>query len=213
VKPKINILIITVCLFMVGCRPTAVFDQPQPSETDNMEQFPKRLQSQYVSQNGVAIITISNKMITKTYEYLFKVNVNQLDSAYKLVGDTLISNDTREKEQVSRVGDTLVKSVYEIDTVFLISENNVLKKYKGYYFLNFLREKSNWEVKKLEIAHGILSISEIAGKNDFDALREITETNDTTSYLFNPTKKQFKSFINLGGFSNKETYLRLKSSK
>ena len=87
-----------------------------------------------------------------------------------------------------------------------MSKINILKKYKGYYFLNRKYGELNWEVEKLTIKKGQLTISEISNQFDLDQLREITNTSIDTLYTFTPTKKEFKS----GGFKNNIVYYKVK---
>ena len=106
--------------------------------------------------------------------------------------------------------DSIQFSVIQLDTVFELSKINILKKYKGYYFLNRKSGELNWEVEKLTIKKGQLTISEISNQFDLDQLREITNTSIDTSYTFTPTKKEFKKFIKSGGFKNNIVYYKIK---
>ena len=90
--------------------------------------------------------------------------------------------------------------------------DNVVRKIKGYYFLNTRYDKTSWEVKKMNLSKGHLIISSLSTKEDIENLKEITETTqDTvTNYNFTATKREFKNFVKNGGFSDSETIVRLK---
>ena len=99
------------------------------------------------------------------------------------------------------------------DTLFSISTDNILKKFKGYYFLNKLYNDNAWEVNKLSLEKGVLTVASISYKDDIQKLKEITETSsDTTSTNFSLTRRQFKSFIKLDGFGEQETFTRMKEN-
>lgn len=70
-----------------------------------------------------------------------------------------------------------------------------------------------WEVKKVALQKGKLIISRISNKDDVLKLKEITETiTDTVSTNFSLTKRQFKTFIKNEGFSEEETFSKVKEN-
>jgi hypothetical protein len=111
--------------------------------------------------------------------------------------------------RVKEDGDSILIHYHFEDTLFNISSGNILKRYKGYYLLNY-GDSTNWHVNKLYLHKGILTLSAIRG-DEINTLREITETaSDTTNYHFKPTKTQFKKFLKSEGFKIAESYFRVK---
>jgi hypothetical protein len=204
----ISTFIILISLF--SCEPPVTFNEPQPTGTDNLSKFPKRLQGQYLSLADNSTLSIDDKLIQRIYDYDYKVHPNQLDSTLRLLGDTIFDLKTNEKTIIKREGDSLITHVHYIDTLFQINYDNIIRKFKGYYFLNTRYEKTSWEVKKIQLSEGQLLISNIFTKLDIDNLREITErpTDTVPPYKFTATKKQFKEFIKNDGFSDSETFVR-----
>jgi hypothetical protein len=88
--------------------------------------------------------------------------------------------------------------------------DNVVRKIKGYYFLNKRYDKESWEVKKIQLSKGQLVISTISTKQDIENLMAITESPKDTAelYKFAITKKQFKEFLKNDGFSDSEKFVR-----
>ena len=197
-----------------ACEPPVTFDEPQPTDTDNLSKFPNRLQAQYLSLADNSTLLISDKLIQRIYDYDYKVHPNQLDSTSRLVGDTVIGLKTNERTLIKHDGDSLVTHIHYIDTLFLMNYDNVVRKFKGYYFLNTRYDKESWEVKKIQLSKGQLVISSISTKLDLDNLKEITETTQDTvpPYKFTATKKQFKKFVKADGFSDSETFIRQKKN-
>ncbi len=197
-----------------ACEPPVTFNEPQPTNTDNLSKFPKRLQGQYLSLEDNSVLTISDKQIQRIYDFDYKVHPNQLDSTARLSGDTIIDLTTNEKTLIKRDGDSLINHVHYIDTLFQIDYDNVVRKFKGYYFINTRYDKTSWEVKKIQLQKGQLVISSISAKQDIENLKEITETATDTipPYKFTPTKKQFKEFIKNDGFSDSEIFVRQKKN-
>jgi hypothetical protein len=208
----ISTFLILTSLF--ACEPPVTFDEPQPTDTDNLSKFPNRLQGQYASLADNSTLSISDKLIQRIYDYDYKVHPNQLDSTSILVGDTVIDLQTNERTLIKRDGDSLVTHIHYIDTLFQMNYDNVVRKFKGYYFLNTRYDKESWEVKKIQLSKGQLVISSISTKLDLENLKEITETTQDTipPYKFTTTKRQFKKFIKNDGFSDSETFVRQKKN-
>lgn len=195
---------------LFACEPPVTFNEPQPTNTDNLSNFPNRIQGVYVSLSDHSTLSISDKLIQRIYDYDYKVHPNQLDSNSRIVGNTVIDQKTNERTLITRDGDSLVTHVHYIDTLFQMNYDNVVRKFKGYYFINTRYDKDRWEVKKIQLTKGQLVISSISTKLDIENLKEITESpNDTVPpYNFKATKKQFKEFIKNAGFKDSETFVR-----
>jgi len=208
----ITTIIILTSLF--SCGPTVTFNEPQPTNTDNLSKFPNRLQGQYISLADNSMLVIGDKLIQRIYDFDQKIHPSQLDSNSHLSGDTIINLASNTREVVKRDGDSLVTHIHYIDTLFIMDYDNVVRKYKGYYFLNKRYDKDSWEVKKIELSKGQLVVSSISTKQDVENLKTITESmQDTVApYKFVTTKKQFKEFIKNDGFSDSEIFVRQKKN-
>jgi hypothetical protein len=187
------------------------FDKPQPDNTKSLDSFSKILQGRYSDSDEVSILTIGNNIITRHFNYDCKLPQDSLDSSFKIVGDTIIDLTDGTKEKVLLKGDTIIVHFDVIDTIFNISKGDVLKKFKGYYFLN-RPEGNDWSVQSLSLKKGILTISYIS-IDGIQKLGNITETASDTILLpinFNLTKKQFKTFVKQNGFDEQEIFMRIK---
>jgi len=208
---KLNyFLFFFVLTSLISCEPSVTFNEPQPADTKNLSIFPKRIQGKYLSLLDSSKMLISDNLVQRIYDLDYKIHINQLDSSLYLSNDTLINLKTNERTIIIRNGDSLINHIHGIDTLFQLTQDNVLKKYKGYYFLNIRYGKDSWEVSKVNLSKGQLIISKISTKLDLDNLKKITEMpQDTISpYKFKATKKQFKEFIKNHGFSDSEIFVR-----
>lgn len=174
--------------------------------------FPKRLKGVYLSLLDSSTLSINDKLIQRIYDFDYKIHPNQLDSTTQHLGDTLIDIKTKKRELIKKDGDSLLIHVYKVDTLFLIGVDNVLRKFRGYYFLNTRYDNASWLVEKVQLSKGQLVISEISKKEDIENLSKITGNDlDTISnYNFTITKKKFKKFVSDNGFKDKETFLRIR---
>ncbi len=206
------LLTIIVLTGLIACEPSVRFTEPQPIDKDNLSKFPNRLQGKYLSITDSSSLNITEKQIIKTYDFNYKINSNQLDSTIILSEDTLIDLETNERILIIQEEDSLLIHIHNVDTLFQMNKDNVVRKYKGYYFLNTCNDKTSWFVEKVELSKGQLTISRISTKQDIDNLKEITETPQDTiaPYNFTVTKKQFKEFIKNEGFSKSEKFIRKK---
>ena len=206
------ILVIIILTSLVACEPPVTFTEPQPVDTDNLSNFSRRLKGIYLSLSDSSILSINDKLIQRTYDFDYKIHPNQLDSTAQLSGDTLINVETKERQLIKRDGDSLRIHIHNVDTLFQMDYDNVVRKFKGYYFLNTRYDKTSWTVEKMNLSKGQLIISSISTKEDIENLQEITETaQDTvTNYSYTATKRQFKKFVKNDGFSDSETFVRLK---
>ena len=148
----ISTFIILTSLY--ACVPPVTFNEPQPTDTDNLSKFPKRLQGEYLKLADNSTLSIGDKLIQRTYDYDFKIHINELDSAEQLSGDTIINLITKVKTLIKREGDSLITHIHYVDTLFQLDYDNVVRKFKGYYFLNKRYGKTSWEVKKIQLTKG-----------------------------------------------------------
>ena len=210
---KIKIILAAVILTIAfACETRVTFNEPQPANTANLLKFPKKLQGQYLSIEDHSMLSIDDNLIQRIYDFEGKIHPTELDGAFLLSGDTLIDITTNEKTIIKHDGDSLLIHVHYIDTLFQPNYDNVVRKFKGYFFLNTRYGKERWEVKKMQLVKRELVISRISTKDEIEKLKEITEILEDTvpHYNFTATKKQFGKFIKNDGFSNNEIFIKQK---
>lgn len=209
-KKFVAVTIAITFLLLYGCDIAATFDKPQPDNIKSLTSFPEHLQGNYLATDQASILTITDKLITRHFDFDRKKHKDSLGSSYKISGDTLINLTEGTKEKILLKGDTVFEHANWKDTLFNITDQNVLKKFKGYYFLNIRYDDSVWEVKEISLKKGILTVGSISDKNDIQKLKEITETTaDTISTQFSLTRRQFKEFVKQDGFEDQETFTRM----
>ncbi len=208
--------IIGTFLFLFGlhsCEPPVTFTEPQPVGVKNLAKIPSRLQGEYVSLNDSSTLVITEKIIQRIYDVEETIHPSELDSNCIINGDTILNVATKEKNLFTRVGDSLKTRIHWVDTLFVLNYDNVLRKFKGYYFANIRFDEAKWEVKKLHMAKGELIFSSITSEADIKNLQEITESVQDTvpPYTFTTSKKQFKKFVKSDGFGDQERFIKIKN--
>ena len=211
-----NMRVIVLLIFsiqLIACGgPVVTFEKPQPEGKSNLTTIPKRLQGLYICPSSNKQLEVTDKLIIETYELVGKVS--KLDSNIIIVGDSVTFKGDKFKCKATIVGDSVIfKGKTDADTIFSIGNENVLRKCKGYYFLNNNSE-NGWHVRKMFLKKGLLSISRIGTKEDIDKLKTLTEIKTDTMPYYNIqiSKRKFKEYIRHGGFDENETYIKIKNA-
>ena len=142
------IVLLPILLFACGGMVVDVitFTEPQPGGKNSLTNFPNNLHGEYLSENSKSTLYLSSKFIRRIDDLSYKMNVSDLDSNYRLVGDTILAVQEGEKWPIIREGDSLKVENFKIDTLFRFNDQNILKKHKDTYFLNKSWEENGWGV-------------------------------------------------------------------
>jgi len=191
-----------VCLLFSCKKPLANFTDPQPVNSKDITEFPKKIIGSYHNYETNTDVTIDRSTVLLTNHFtdtLNKTNLLELQKEIKL--ETIPLNDS-----------LFITKYATTDTVFSIGKTGILRKLKGHYFLNSLNSENNWEVKKLTYKNNIVSISDIYNEESIQKLDEITETasDSIRQKTYTLTRKQFKEFVVKNGFTTESTFIRQK---
>ena len=201
-------MLLLSCAGMEG--DVVTFTEPQPVGKNNIARFPNNLQGEYLSENGRSTLYIEGNLIRRKNDLSFKMHLSELDSNYRLVGDTVFTQLEGEKWPIIREGDSLKVENFQVDTIFQIDDQNILKKNKDTYFLNKSWEDNGWGVLKIEVTKGTLILSSIT-EEEVLALRKVgKETLDSIPYKFELEDKNFLEFVKNGGFKSQEYFVKQK---
>jgi len=199
---KIKLFFPVLFLFVWNaCTPPVTFNQPQPVGVDSLTVFPKRLIGRYISKDGM-VLTVEPSRIVLHFDYEVKQPKDSLE------WDSLT---VEEKSRYRLDGDSVIEHVVDTDTLFCFSQDNVLKKFKGQYFLNTRNDSASWVVRKMKLQKGQLIIGSISAKEELKTLERISERPlDTIPQKISFTKKQFHEYVDSEGFSERDTFLKIK---
>jgi len=192
---------------MIGCtpKPEVRFLEPQPRNKHDLKEFPREYQGQYISKSDSSILTIDSKMIYQEWIGFSKVSdvemQNELDTIYKEDIEIEISDNWTMTVDVE--GDSATIETYGIDTLFLLSENTKLRKFKGYLFLNYSSSDSTWRVKILKLDDNLLDFEKLVSSSEIDTLREVTSiitvidtvTNKPDHHDLKPKRRELKAIL------------------
>lgn len=207
------------CLIIASCEEPVKFSEPQPQHKSNLSSFPTRIKGTYKSLNDEYTIEITDKMIIRNYKSNVCLSKSELDSSknLELKGNLLIDKDNDLAFQITIKDDTIAGFAFQSDTIFIINNENLLRKFKGHYFLNTKLEGGYYVQMITNEDGGKITISSIK-KEEIENLKiisEVEEPDDSLmdNYQFTLTKKEFKNFVNeMHGFRSTEVFQKIKSN-
>jgi hypothetical protein len=208
---KFKTIIFTVLVFS-SCDNLVRFEVPQPEGEKGMRSIPKKLLGTYLNLEDSSMIIITKDQIVKAMEGDESGLLSELDSIDRIniKGDTTYSEvDANLRIDITIKGDSVFQYFDYADTLFSFSSKDILRKFKGYYFLNHETDPNRWNVTRLGLTkHGII-LGTIWDKEELENLRELTNTSSDSVYNFRPTKKQFKKFIRTKAFQSEERFVKI----
>jgi len=205
---RIKIILLTT-LILVSCGDLVRFEEPQPAGQSNEKRIPKRLLGQYLSLDDSAKLIIASGLIIKYSVSDFSDKVDSVDMK-DIKGDTTYSGtDEKLKFDVVVKGDSTFQRWSYYDTLFDVSKGDILRKYKGHYFLNEKVSANSWRVTTLTRIENGITLGTISTKDDINNLRTVTESKSDTAFSFRPTRKEMKKFLKGKGFSNRDKFIKV----
>lgn len=207
------LLIALFFLLISACKePLVVFEQPQPAHRKDLADFPKRLQGTYGNGQENSSLHITQRMIVLQTQHTDTLHINELDSKREQIqGDQLVHLHNKAlRYPIVRIGDSLFTNYRLVDTLFAISPEAVLRKWKGRYFLNTKIGVSGWNVEQLTLQKGILRFAAISSEEQLQLLEPLNQQDSVPYFTTNPSKKDFQNFLRAKGFETKFTYIKIK---
>jgi len=201
-----------ICLIagLIACEPLATFEKPQPNNTKNVSRLPEKVVGTYRNADGDEWIFITKQSVIRETKYEEKTHKKDLDSAVVLQGNFLLDLETQNKTSIRLIGDSVVQHFSYSDTLLNISAGDVLKKFKGQYFLNQRYGPNRWGVTSLAFRKGLLNVRTIETPEELEKLKGITNTTSDSCLIFDSTKKQFRQFMKQNGFGSEAIFCCVK---
>ena len=116
--------------------------------------------------------------------------------------DTAFNFNDNWQITVRSFGDSVQIFSKKDDELFNISERQVLREYKGYYFLNYKDTNNFWKVKILKLEEDTLEFDFILRDDDMQNIRKITtvesqkdSTGESTQYFLDPSRKELRKIL------------------
>ncbi|WP_375558751.1 hypothetical protein ACE193_13495 [Bernardetia sp. OM2101] len=222
-KPRIYLFLL-ILLSSCGDYEYVRFETAQPSGEKAQKSFARKMKGEYLScldKNDKLVI--DDKLILNYITFEFISHRNDLEFDSTTVIDRANNEDLQklfegQNWNIEFIGDTIKGSFVNIDTVFQISDEQVLKKFKGSYFLNIKEDENFWRVNRLDLTKDSLFIGYITPSDtllnyDFVIKNEKLDASDsskTIEYVISPSRKEFKELMKPNSFEEIGCYCKKK---
>ncbi len=201
---KRRVVIFVLLIFVLGCGPYIWFKVPQPEEGKNLKMFSESVIGKYQSAKDTLIIRIEKDQIIR--EYRENMIMSKVEFREE-VGDT-ISEDTsfafadNWQITIKSYRDSVKVFSKKDEELFKISETQILRQYKGYFFLNKKDTNDYWKVKILKLEGDTLEYDYILTEEDLKKIENITKvetytdtTEESTVYYLKPSKRELRKIL------------------
>ena len=201
---KRNLIILVILGLLISCGPYIWFKVPQPEGRENLNSFPEKLLGRYTSVQDTSTIRIESDKIIREYRenlLMTKMEFHE-ETGDSISEDTSFAFTDNWNIIVKSYGDSVKVFSSKDDELFKISDEQILREYKGYYFLNYKDTNEYWNVKILNLVGDTLEFDNILTSEDIENIRNITTietvldtTEESTKYYLKPTKRELKKIL------------------
>lgn len=203
------------------------FSESQPTKVREQSKFKKGYTGEYLSlDDSVSVLYISKNNIIRHNKFRTTLHRNELDTMknVRIQGNQLVVKEEGIDEQIWDLewqnDSATIIATFSKDTLFDISQNNVLKYDRKKYFLNTKVENDLWNVDILMLdKNNQLTICGLSGteevlediKNIFPVSKKMDLDHDgTTDYVQKISKKEFRALIELDAVYIRGEYQKVK---
>ncbi len=207
---------------ILSCNQSGVyFTSPQPEEGEILKKFPKHFIGNYITEDGEKLVVTESKFILHHNSELH-LHPKDLDSTYSIEGFFLKDLVNGYSFPFKKVGDSIQIILTLVnDTIEL--ENSIIKKYKGFYFLNRkhvlngnLSDSVAWEVLRIKYKNKKLEIARITNVDpllpNYDCINCDKDSAEvyTPIVVRNNNANKLRHFNVDGSFDWTTTYFKIK---
>ena len=214
--------IVVLALFLMGCEPGLVYENAVPPGLDNLTDIPELYRGSFVCSSDSTHVYVTDKAIIEEYYHQFVTSIDKIDESDNcvIVGRGIHFKDQQVCVPFEYISYRLVTGkIYKVDTLFSISDKQVLRSYKGHLFFNYQMPQGNWVATMLTPTDDagfhlrLLDMNEDVSKiNAVSAQVETRELKDEKiQYIINPTLVEFDQIMDAPNRTACEKFIRLSS--
>jgi hypothetical protein len=209
-----NFFILAILISLLcSCKRTypATFSEAQPADVESLSKIPKILHGRYLDPVDSLELIIDEEIIKTSFTFKFKISNDDIKNTDKRSKDSVTNPETPYRITNTQDPDSVFIVDEYIDTIFHLSQNHIIKKFNGSFFISSKIDVAGWGVKRLEISKGNIVLSYLSDELDIESLSKITgrSLEPNGQNLITLTKKEFKSFVKDGGFRSRVNYVKM----
>jgi len=197
-------LFIIAIISYIHCGPDVFFTHPQPEHRRNLTNIPQQFLGKFRSLDDSSVFLINTNIIIRKWSEMAMVSREELNKELdsQFTQSTIWHADSNLIFDIQIIGDSALVNATEIDTIFALKNENLMRKFKGYFFLNEYIEKNKWKVMLMRINYDTLEFCSAVQSSVIDSIRtfvEVEESQDTTGkidyYMLHANNKQLKTIV------------------
>ncbi|MFM7768839.1 MAG: hypothetical protein ACKO9S_13395 [Bacteroidota bacterium] len=216
-------MFIRTCLLIslfstVACGPPVLFSEPQPADEKDLKSIPKRMHGTYVNLAELDTLIVTENTVLLLDATFATGHKTEVDSSYVVSGSVATDRKSSEQHYCVQSGDSVTIYYSLPDTIFSYYKEDVLRKHKGYFFMNRYYpyseadNSSGWGVRRMHLKRGKIILNWIGSVEDIENLMRNGESVQDTMIQqpFSPTKKQFTKLLLEDGFSEGDVFVKVR---
>lgn len=206
-KAFTKLLFASVFIFAVfSCTSPIVFDDAYPKDVDGLSYIPEYYQGLYMCESDNTLIVINESSIYAESGYFIEASIEDILAREQCTiedGEIYLSEigECLPFEYISE--DSVRVQLYDIDTLFRISDQAKMKPYKGSLVVSQQIENDDWIITLLSMdAYGNISYRAITEDFDLEEVESITDPkqisvdrNGEPIYQVKPTRSEFDAMF------------------
>lgn len=198
-------------LIVIGCvdiPQPPYFNYPLPRDKQQAS-IPDKFIGTYKNLLDSTFLTVSKSFVILTNFSNLNVPLTEVDSIDKLTLKDTIYSDKSSTLRVTITDDSVFQRTISIDTLYFASSDFLIRKQKGFYFLNkrMFKNENVWIVQTLRVTDNGILIGMIESEEDIDSLDSWDEP-DSISRT-SPTVNSLLDFIKDKRFENESKFVRV----
>lgn len=218
---RIHFLFLGLLVFF-SCEEDKVrFLEPQPTGISSDSKLRRKFIGTYLNDSDSSyLIVTSDRVVFKPFSFEVHLDSAEVSTEKGDLNLTLNTGDSTGRVSVALKkrgdGDTLLVNGEAEDEIFNIKKGGVARFHKGYYFLNSpFEEGSGYRVRILKLTTEGIIISRIASDSVLHLLeneefvKKVEKEDSEENWKLNPTRKQLKKMMNMGLFSDVQTFRKI----
>ena len=138
----------------------------------------------------------------------FNAPLTEIDSVDMLTLKDTVYHDSRSTMTVKVRKDSVYQRTVVLDTLYFQSNKYVIKKFKGYYFLNKEVSKNSWSTATLRITDRGLLLGPIRTLNEISLLVDHSSSEPDSLTYINPSENELREFLESKEFGEKLKFVR-----
>ena len=218
---KKYLIIAAFALAMVSCKDSGLhnsfiyFSEAQPTNVDEIDEFPKRFVRTYSMDYSHRLVVQSKCAYILEIETLTALK-SELDSIpeFELRNNQVFDKSENKAYKTFVKGDTIAFEIERLDTIFSFAKNEIAKQYKSSLILN-KEIDGKYQTSILRLSTVGAKHIQLGTKKDFTKLNSelkipfVTEMkeNDTLHVVLTPSRADFRKLLRLDGFEYATLYL------